>query len=46
MPAEPDDDGAPLETYGGQDPEHEEFAALALSPNAPTSDDNAIPGID
>ena len=46
MPAEPDDDGVPLETYGGQAPEHEELAALALSPNAPISDDNAIPGID
>ena len=46
MSAEPDDDGVPLETYGGQLPEHEAFAALDLSPNAPISDDNAIPGID
>ena len=49
MSAEPDEDGVQLETYGGQIPEHEELAALAalaLSPNAPTSDDNAIPGID
>ena len=46
MSAEPEDDGVPLETYGGQPPEHDAFAALELSPNAPISDDNAIPGID
>jgi hypothetical protein len=46
MSAEPEDDGVPLETYGGQLPEHDAFAALDLSPNAPISDDNAIPGID
>ncbi len=46
MSAEPEDDGVPLETYGGQPPENDAFAALVLSPNAPISDDNAIPGID
>ena len=45
MPAEPDDDGV-QETYGGQAPEHEEVPALALSPNAPISDEDAIPSID
>ncbi len=45
MPAEPEDDGV-QETYGGQAPEHEEVPALALSPNAPISDEEAIPSID
>ena len=43
---EPDDDGVPLETYGGQPPELYVFDAPDLSPNAPISDVNAIPGID
>jgi hypothetical protein len=46
MSAEPDEDIGPLGTYGGQPPEHEDFSALALSPNVPTADDNAIAGID
>jgi hypothetical protein len=46
MSAEPDEDIGPLGTYGGQPPDPEDFSALALSPNVPTADDNAIAGID
>ena len=47
MPSEPEDGEVPLETYGGQPPEHTDvFDAPDLSPNAPIPDANAIPGID
>ena len=47
MSAEPEDGDVPLETYGGQPPEHNDvFDAPDLSPNAPIPDANAIPGID
>ncbi len=47
MSAEPEDGEVPLETYGGQPPEHTDvFDAPDLSPNAPIPDANAIPGID
>ena len=46
MSAEPED-GLPLETYGGQPPEHTDaFDAPDVPPNSPSSDPVAIPGID
>ncbi len=48
MSAEPED-GLPLETYGGQPPEHADVLdafAPEVPPNSPSSDAIAIPGID